>query len=155
MMDLGRLAQPQAVPRELQVMVMRAGIGRDLIGMHQTRLGEGETTFAQHDLSQVTNQLVPASGPVQVSIEQVLIELFGDSSLCGGYRPGSVVINPGESLEQFFQFASREGVIPFQHEMESQVIFIPKSGSPARRGSGIKARDGGLVLPPRARQRQD
>jgi hypothetical protein len=155
MMDLGHLAQPQAVPGELQVMVMRAGIGGNLIGMHQPRLGEGETSLAQHDLSQVANQLVPVPGCLQVSIEQVLVELFSNGSLCRGHRPSGVVINPGESLEQFFQLAGREGITSFQREMESQMILVPESGSPTRWRCGVQARDGRLILPARSRQRQD
>lgn len=131
MMDLSDFAQPKTVSGKLQIIVMRAACGGDLIGMHQTRLGECKTPFTQHNLSQVAYQLVSGLRRVEVSIEQVLIEIFGDSSLRCGHRPGCVVINLCESLEQLFQLSGREGITSFQREKESQMIFVPESGSPA------------------------
>ncbi len=132
MMDLSDFAQPQTVPGKLQIVVMRAASGGNLIGMYQTRLGECKTSFTQHNLSQVAYQLVSGLRCVEVSIEQVLIELFGDSSLRCGHRPGCVVINLRESLEQLFQLSGRKGITAFQSEMESQMVFVPESSSPAR-----------------------
>ena len=137
----GGLADAQAAPGDLRVVVLAGFSGGQVEDVGRPRLGGYELAAAQHAQHQPPNEVLSLAGGAHVALHQGLVKRLGGGADGRSQRSAALVEALDHLGDELVVITGGERNIPRKRQVEDQRVVFAAASAAFGRGDGQQARE--------------